>query len=127
MIVNAIIERATITNGERGILESWLFVDYGGSGQGFGGFALYLPKSFKHATIAGDFAGHWIYRVLAVAGTDDWAKLPGRTIRVRKPDEFGRIEAIGHIIRDDWFDPAADFARMRLPVNESAQRLEVPK
>ena len=79
------------------------------SGQGFGGFLLYGPKGWKAHEDQGNFCGHWIWRVFEIAGVTDWKDLPGRTIRVRKSDgEMGPISAIGHIVKDDWFDPAAD-------------------
>ena len=48
-IKNAVIKKATITNDDHGLLSAWLDLDYGGSGQGFGGYSLYLPKSFTHS------------------------------------------------------------------------------
>ena len=90
----------------RGLLTAWLTLDYGGCGQGFGGYALYLPKSYKHHQLL-SHAGHWLYRVMQIADVDEWAKLKGRTIRVRA--DFGHVHAIGHIVKDDWFAPAADF------------------
>jgi hypothetical protein len=107
-ITNSIIESAEITSDDHGLLSAWLTLDYGGSGQGFGGFALYLPKSFKHHTLLSP-AGHFIWRCMEIAGVEHWSKLKGKTIRVRKSDEWGTIEAIGHITKNDWFNPSEDF------------------
>ena len=105
-IRNAVIESATLSTHDRGFLYAWLMLDYGGMGQGFGGYALHLPKTFKHYKLE-SVAGHFIYRVLEIAEADDWSKLKGRTIRVRCED--GMAVAIGHIIKDDWFCPRDDF------------------
>lgn len=107
-IKNAVITKATFDT-ERG-LSAWLHLDYGGSGQGFGGYMLYGPKGWKAHEGSPNIAGHFIWRVLEIAGVDDWSKLAGRTIRVKA--EHGKVHAIGHIIKDDWFDPAAEFAAM---------------
>ena len=107
-IKNAVIESARITSDDHGCLSAWLMLDYGGSGQGFGGYALYLPKSFKHHEIL-SHAGHFIWRVMEIAGVTEWDRLPGKTIRARIDD--GLIRSIGHIIKDDWFEPRKDFAR----------------
>jgi hypothetical protein len=102
---NAIITAAYFDN-ERG-LSAWLTLDYGGSGQGFGGYMLYAPKGWRAHESKGNYAGHFIYRCLEVGGVSDWAKLVGRTIRVKA--EHGKVHAIGHIINDDWFNPSEDF------------------
>lgn len=109
-IKNAVIESASISCGDRGFLDAWLFLDYGGSGQGFGGYVLYMPKSWKHHKLESP-AGHFIFRCMEIAGVDKWEQLKGKTIRV-KGDHSG-IEAIGHIVKDDWFNPSADFAALR--------------
>jgi hypothetical protein len=47
--------------------------------------------------------------------------LPGKTIRVRQDQKFGRIIAIGHIVKNDWFNPTNDFETMKttgVPVPE---------
>lgn len=109
---NAIIESATITNDDHGLLSAWVHLEYGGSGQGFGGYALYLPKSFTyHDMSAPNYAGHFIWRVMEVAGVSRWDQLKGKTVRVRC--SHSRVDAIGHIVKEDWFNPADDFALMK--------------
>lgn len=106
-IKNAVIERATITFEDHGVLSAWLHLDYGGSGQGFGGYSLYLPKSFTNHRLE-SVAGHFIWRCMEIAGVEEWGRLAGKTIRVR--GNMACIEAIGHIVKDDWFCPKDDFA-----------------
>jgi hypothetical protein len=108
---NAIIKSARITNDDHGLLTVWLDLDYGGIGQGFGGYSLYLPKSFSRATPSPNYAGHFIWRVMEIAEVSEWAMLRGQTIRV-KAEHVG-VQAIGHIVKDDWFDPKSDFEAMQ--------------
>ena len=103
---NAVIRTATITNDSHGLLTAWLSLDYGGTGQGFGGHCLYLPNTFTHHELK-SFAGHFIWRVMEIADVSEWKQLPGKTIRV-KASHIG-VDAIGHIIKDDWFCPKDDF------------------
>ena len=121
---NAVIEAATITTGDRGFLDAWLTLDYGGSGQGFGGYALYLPKSFSHHSLK-SVAGHFIFRVMEVAGVTKWEDLKGRTIRVRA--EHCGVKAIGHIVKDDWFCPESDFAALRQRDGDKANIRHEPR
>lgn len=105
-IKNAVIESAYFDT-ERG-LSAWLTLDYGDCGhQGFGGYMLYAPKGWRAHESKGNYAGHFIYRCLEIAGVSDWAKLPGRTIRVKS--EHSKVHAIGHIVKNDWFNPSEDF------------------
>lgn len=116
---NAVIEGAVIANDDHGLLSAWVTLDYGGGGQGFGGYVLYLPDDFKHATNQKNYAGHFIWRVMQIAGVSEWGELAGKTVRAR--GDHGHVDAIGHIVKDDWFDPAKDFELMkRAPVAESA-------
>jgi len=109
---NAIIKSARLTSDDHGLLSAWLDLDYGGTGQGFGGYSLYLPKPYTHHDLQGpNYAGHFIWRVMEVAGVTEWSNLPGRTIRARC--EHISVHAIGHIVKDDWFNPGADFEQMR--------------
>jgi len=109
-IKNATIASASITNDDHGCLGSWIGMDYGhGLRQSFGGYALYLPKSFTNHELK-SVAGHWMYRCLKVAGTNDWSKMTGRTVRVQIGDD-GSIEGIGHITENDWFFPKKEFTK----------------
>ena len=103
----AIITSAEITNADHGVLSAWVHLDYGGSGQGFGGYSLYLPKDFTHHAKLSGYAGHFIWRVMEVAGVEKWSALKGKTVRVQC--EHSKVHAIGHIVKDDWFNPSVDF------------------
>lgn len=116
-IRNAIIESTSLDTGDRGLLTAWLHFDYGdGAHQGFGGHVLYLPKDYKHYTNKGDFAGHFIFRCMQVAGVESWDKIKGKSVRVKYeggPGFSSKIIAIGHIVKDDWFNPSEDFKKMQ--------------
>ena len=108
---NAVITGATITNDDHGLISAWLHLDYDGSGQSFGGYALYLPDSYKHNKNQPNYAGHFIWRVLEIAGVTEWSKLVGKSIRVRAG--WDKVHAIGHIVKEDWFDPKVDFESLK--------------
>ena len=103
---NAIIEGVTLSSADHGVLSSFVHLDYGGSGQGFGGYALYLPNSSTHHN-ALSVAGHWIWRVMEIAGVSQWSQCKGQTVRLKH--EHGKVHAIGHIVKDDWFYPGKEF------------------
>jgi hypothetical protein len=108
-IKNAVIQSARFDT-ERG-LSIWVGLDYGGSGQSFGGYLLYGPKGWKANENPVNYAGHFIWRLFEIAGVDEWSKLPGKTVRVKA--SWGHVQAIGHIVKNDWFDPKAEFEAMR--------------
>ncbi len=108
--MNAVVESVSITNDDPGLLSTWLYLDYGGYGQGFGGYALYLPNNFKHSEKQGAAAGHFIWRCMEIADVTEWAKIKGKTIRV--DCAYNKIHRIGHILKDIRFDPSAEFKEM---------------
>ena len=101
-IRNAVIISASLSTADHGVLSSFVHLDYGGSGQGFGGYALYSPEHRSDAT------GLWIWRILEVVGVTEWADLKGKPVRVR--GTHSGLEALGHFIEDRWFWPRQEFA-----------------
>ena len=108
---NARITAATISNEDHGILSVWITLDYGGSGQGFGGFCLHSNPKRVPLKEQGGYAGHFIWRCMDIAGVNRWQDMVGKTIRAR--GNRAQVEAIGHILEDDWFEPAKDFAEVK--------------
>lgn len=112
-IKNAIIKDITINDGERGLLTAYLYLDYGSSQQGFGGYTLYLGKDYaSHKDgLKINFAGHFIFRCMEIGEVTSWDKLKGKTIRVKA--EHSKVHAIGHIVKNDWFNPEEDFEKFK--------------
>lgn len=99
---------------DHGILTAWVHLDYGGSGQGFGGYGMDKPikENGEHKGREGVAWGmEFIRRVLEVTGAESWEKLPGTPVRVRGV-HWGSIDAIGHFIDDKWFEPKKDLAHL---------------
>lgn len=106
-VKNALIDSVHLDDGDRGLLTATLFMNYGGASQGFGGYSLYLPKSFNHHKLM-SVAGHFIWRCMEIGDVRKWEQLKGKAVRVRTED--GLIKGIGHITKEDWFYPSVDFA-----------------
>jgi len=113
---NAVIKSVRLDR-ERG-LSAWVMLDYGGTGQGFGGYQLYIPQDWEayDKETQANYAGHFIYRVLEVVGVDEWSKIPGKTVRVRSC--HSGVVSIGHIVKDDWFNPRVELDKLRKEVTD---------
>lgn len=101
---NAIITSVTLGLEDHGILTAYLHLDYGGTAQGFGGYNL-------QATGA-NYCAHFVRRCLETVGVNEWNDLAGKTIRVKA--EHIKVHAIGHIVKDKWFDPSAELKEMEV-------------
>jgi hypothetical protein len=102
---NAIIVNAGIGIDDPGMLSVYIVLDDGNGEQVFGR-GVYMPKSGINGR---SYAGHFIYRVLEIAGVDAWNQLKGKAVRVI--GDSAHIEAIGHIIADEWFNPGKEFTQ----------------
>lgn len=115
--VNAKIDKTMLGTEDHGIFTAWIYVSGSGWCQGFGGFSLDAPRWSGGANRQGKFLGRvgtaygmeFIRRVLDVLEIPSWERLPGQPVRIRRGNN-GLIAAIGHYIKDQWFDPATDLA-----------------
>lgn len=85
---NAIIRDTMLGFEDHGIFTCFIYLDYEGSGQGFGGYSI------------GD---EFIKEVLKTLEIDNWEDLKGERIRVRA--EESKVHSIGHYLKDKWFTP----------------------
>lgn len=90
-IKNAKIKGTMLGNEDHGIPTCFLYLDYGGSQQGFGGYDL------RHYGIK------MITRILEVVGVETWGDLDGEYVRAEIID--GLVKGIGHITDDVWYRP----------------------
>lgn len=107
-IKNARIESTMLGIEDHGILTCWISLDYGSSGQGFGGYPFDKPDKKTGKRVGLSQMGTYIRRILEILGVDTWEELPGKHIRVKTDGEYGKIIAIGHIIKDEWFEPGTE-------------------
>lgn len=88
---NAIIKGTMLGNEDHGIPTCFVYLDFGGSGQGFGGYDL------RH------YGLKMINKIIETVGAKSWEDLPGKHCRVR--GSHAKLRAIGHIIEDKWYEP----------------------
>lgn len=89
---NARITKVFVGFDDHGIPTCMLSLDYGGTGQGFGGYDL-------------RFVGHqmFLFELMKTLEVNDLSQLKNLVVRVILI--AGSINAIGHILKDQWFDP----------------------
>jgi len=105
-IKNAVIESTMLGVEDRGIFSFSLTLNYGGSGQGAGGYVLDKPIKDKNGTFikreATSLAGKLIMKILDVVGVEKWEDLKGQHIKVRA--SWDSVYAIGNFLEDKWLD-----------------------
>ena len=111
---NALISSVNIAN-EFG-LTVWMSLIYGnGISQEFGGYTLYSAKNWQKAELDyGNYCGRFIKRCMEIGEVENFSDLKGKSIRVRCDGSC--IKEIGHIIKDDWFNPSKDFKDYKIRV-----------
>lgn len=102
---------------DHGILTCYVMLDYGGSGQGFGGYALDTAvkdaegKFLRREGTA--FGMQFIQNILDTIGVEKWEDLKGKHCRVELTEHgWGKILRIGHFLNDKWFNPEDLFKKL---------------
>ena len=100
-VENAVIEstRLGVPCSDHGILTFSIMLDYGGTGQGFGGISLDTYDKTKNVRVATDLAASLLLAVNEVFGVD-WEDLPGISCRTYCPTNT--VFALGHFLKDKW-------------------------
>ena len=107
LIENGKIKSTFLGMNEGGFFSCWIYIDYNGEGQGFGGYTLdNIPETNSSMRQQTEFGMAYIMEILKVVGVSTWEELPGKFIRVKKKDYLEPIISIGHIIEDKWFTPS---------------------
>lgn len=106
-ISNAVIESTSISIEDHGVLTAWLFLEFGGSGCGFGGYCLGKRRGGNLSDK--NYAGEFLVRVLNVVGYEKWENLKGKPLRALHTGLGGGILAIGNYLKDEWFCPSIEF------------------
>lgn len=105
-----IIENGKITSAMlgfegHGILSSMIMIEFDGSGQGFGGWGMDSYSKEKDCRVGTAFGCQYIMDVLKTLELEQWDDLKGQIVRVKREESFGKIKAIGHAVKNKWFDP----------------------
>ncbi len=107
-IKNARIESTMLGEEDHGIMTCFLYLDYGGAGQGFGGYGLQRWDKAENRARGTEYGMEFIMRILDVVGVRKWEDLVNQYIRADA--EHGKVHGIGNIIEDKWFYPEKDLA-----------------
>jgi len=103
-IINATIKNAEIQLDYDGaFLTAWIDLDYDGAGQGFGGFCFDQFDKTQNKRVGTAWGCEYIRQILEVIGVMKWSDLKGKNVRVKQ--DSNKVYAIGHIIKNRWFDP----------------------
>lgn len=90
------IRSVSLGREDHGIFTCMVQLDYGGSGQGAGGYSLDAPRHDEEGKFTGRtgtaYGMDWIIRLMDACGVDDFAEIKGRTVLAIREEGFhGRV------------------------------------
>lgn len=102
-IVNARIESTMLGIEDHGIMTFMITLDYGGSAQGYGGYAFDSYDRDNKKRVGSAFGIDAIRSLLEAVGVTRWEDLKGKYVRVERESGWsGKIFAVGHIVESKW-------------------------
>lgn len=101
---NAKINHTFLGFEDHGFFTLYLHLDYGGSGQGAGGFILNVSSDSKNQPTDARLVRLFkiIEKILKIVGVEEWEKLPGKHIKVKA--DYSKVYAIQNILGGEWLD-----------------------
>lgn len=117
-ILNAKITGTKLTMEDHGCLSFWIFLEGAGWGVGYGGYCIgHGYQGADKFTATGDGL-EAMMRIMDVVGVDTWEDLNGKYVRV-KTDGWGKkVDVIGNIMKDKWFNIKEFFEAKKGAENE---------
>lgn len=107
-IKNAQITGTMLGTEDHGIMTAFLYLDYGDSSQGFGGYGLDAYNQKEKKRISHRTCGEFIMRVLETVGVEKWEDLKGKYIKADSSQE--KVHGICNILDiEKWYYPEEEF------------------
>lgn len=103
-IENGLIDSAFLGWEDHGCFACSIGIEFGCVHQAFGVYQL------GNRTGGDDYGITFLAKLMNAVGVNEWSKLKGTHVRVKRDKHGDLIRAIGHIIEDKWFEPR-EFAK----------------
>lgn len=104
-ILNAKITGTKLTMEDHGCLIFWVFLEGAGWGVGYGGYCIGHGYQGADEFIAANGNGlEAMMRIMDVVGVDTWEDLNGKYVRVKTEGWGKKVDVIGNIMKDKWFN-----------------------
>lgn len=109
-IRNAKITSTMLGREDHGILTFMVFVEFGCSGCGIGGYAIDQYDRGTNNRVFSVKGLEAISKILETVGVDKWEDLPNKYIRVKDNGWGSTIDEIGNLMEEKWFNIREFFA-----------------
>jgi hypothetical protein len=104
-VVNAKITGTHLGIEDHGILTFFLYLEFDGYHQGFGGYALDTYDKENKMRIGTAYGTDCILNILKVLEVNKWEDLKGKYVRIKRDGTWNEpITEIGHIVNNKWFN-----------------------
>lgn len=87
---------------DHGILTYMINMDYGGSGQGAGGYCMDTYDESQKKRVGTPLLASHLLQIFKTLEVTKWEDLPGKFCRVKAT--HNGVQAIGHPFKDKWFE-----------------------